>query len=169
MQIIFTSHFQLDWKPLKTECVLHMVGCGTKQAGHHLKDPLSNEQRREVELQNTSATHLVESTGTSYRATNTSMVDGLGGLECELQARLGAANRVFQPLAKLLMSAQYLNCETKVQLFRSLVLSVLLYECETWPEPTPSQERRLEEFQIRCLRRIGGSTKSPDTWTRKDQ
>ena len=65
------------------------------------------------------------------------MIDGTGGLECELHPRIAAANRVYQPLAKI-MSAKYLNCKTKVQLFRSLVLSVLLYGCETGPEPSMS-------------------------------
>ena len=33
MQKVFTSHFlELNWKPLKNECVLHLVGCGTKRA-----------------------------------------------------------------------------------------------------------------------------------------
>ena len=33
MQEVFTSHFlDLNWKPLKTECDLHMVGRGTKHA-----------------------------------------------------------------------------------------------------------------------------------------
>ena len=50
------------------------------------------------------------------------------------------------------MSAKYLNCKTKVQLFRSLVL----YGCVTWPEPTMSQGRRLEAFQTKCLRRLAG-------------
>ena len=75
-----------------------------------------------------------------------SLVDGLGRLECELQARIAAANRVYQPLAKKLMSAKHLDCKTKAQLFSSLVLSVLLYGCETWPEPTQSQGKRLEAF-----------------------
>ena len=61
-----------------------------------------------------------------------------------------------QPLAKKLMSAKYLTCKTKVQLFSSLVLSVLLYGCETWPEPSMSQGRRLEAFQMKCLRRLAG-------------
>ena len=82
------------------------------------------------------------------------MVDGIGGLQCELHARIAAANRVYQTLTKKLMSAKYLNCRTKVQLFRSLVLSVLLYGCETWPEPTLSQGRRLEAFQMKRLRRL---------------
>ena len=85
-----------------------------------------------------------------------SMIDGVGGLECELHARIVAANRVYQPLAKKLMSAKYLNCKTKIQLFRSLVLSVLLYGCETWPEPTQAQGKRLEAFQMKCLRRLAG-------------
>ena len=67
-----------------------------------------------------------------------------------------AHRRVCQPLAKKLMSAKYLNYKKKVQLFRSLVLSVLLYGCETWPEPTMSQGRRLEAFQMKCLRRLAG-------------
>ena len=85
-----------------------------------------------------------------------SLVDGLGRLECELQARIAAANRVYQPLARKLMSAKYLDCKTKAQLFLSLVLSVLLYGCETWPEPTQSQGKRLEAFQMKCLRRLAG-------------
>ena len=84
------------------------------------------------------------------------MIDGIGVLECELHARIAAANTVHKPLAKKLMSGKYLNCKTKVQLFRSLVLSVLQYGSETWPEPTMSQGRRLEAFQMKCLRRLAG-------------
>ena len=52
MQTIFTSHFlEPNEKPLKTECVLHMVGRGTKQAWK--------------------SRNLVEPSETSYRATNT--------------------------------------------------------------------------------------------------
>ena len=90
-----------------------------------------------------------------------SLVDGLGRLECELQARIAAANRVYQPLAKKLMSAKYLDCKTKAQLFSSLVLSVLLCGCETWPEPTQSQGKRLEALQMRCLRRLAGEPRVP--------
>ena len=90
-----------------------------------------------------------------------SLVDGLGRLECELQARIAAANSVYQPLAKKLMSAKHLDWKTKAQLFSSLVLSVLLYGCETWPEPTQSQGKRLEAFQMRCLRRLAGEPRVP--------
>ena len=66
-------------------------------------------------------------------------------------------------LPKKLMSAKYLNCKTKVQLFRSLLLSVLLYGSETWPEPTQSQRKRLEAFQMKCLRRLAGEPRVPCT------
>ena len=38
MQSVFTSPFlELSWKPLKTECVLHLVGQGTKKAWNSLE------------------------------------------------------------------------------------------------------------------------------------
>ena len=107
MQTIFTTHFlEINWKPLKTECVLHMVGRGTKKAWNAVER--STEQRA--------------ATGAAKRVCHTldriecnivpcckhvgSRVYGVGGLECELQARLAAAYRVFQLLGKKLMSAK---------------------------------------------------------------
>ena len=159
MQKVFTSHFlELNWKPLKTECVLHLFGSGTKRAWTTIER--SAEQRAAAGPG--AAKHVCRTPGgiecnivPRYKHVG-SMIDGTGGLECELHARIAAANRVYQPLAKKLMSAKYLNCKTKVQLFRSLVLSVLLYGCESWPEPSMSQGRRLEAFQMKCLPRLAG-------------
>ena len=134
MQKVFTSHFlELNWKPLKTECVLHLVGCGTRRAWTTIER--SAEQRATAGPG--AAKHVCHTPGgiecnivPCYKHVG-SMIDGIGGFKC-------------------------LNCKTKVQLFRSLVLSVLLYGCETWPEPTLSQGRRLEAFQMKCLRRLAG-------------
>ena len=47
MQGVFSSHsLELNWKPPKTECVLHMVERGTKLAGKQLKDLPSNVRHR---------------------------------------------------------------------------------------------------------------------------
>ena len=159
MQCVFTRHFlELNWKPLKTECVLRLVGRGTKRAWKSIER--SAEQRPASGPG--AAKHVCRTPGgiecnvvQCYKHVG-SLVDGLGRLECELQARIAAANRVYQPLAKKLMSAKYLDCKTKAQLFLSLVLSVLLYGCKTWPEPTQSQGKRLEAFQMKCLRRLAG-------------
>ena len=143
---------------LKTECVLHLVGRGTKRAWKSIVR--SAEQRTAAGPG--AAKHVCRTPGgiecnfVPYYKHVGSLVDGLGRLEYELQARIAAANRVYQPLAKKLMGAKYLDCKTKAQLFLSLVLSVLLYGCETWPEPTQSQGKRLEAFQMRCPRRLAG-------------
>ena len=122
------------------------LAVGQSVLGRQLGDLLSNVPRRDLEPRNTCAAQPVGLSATfvpCYKHVG-SMVDGIGGLECELHARIAAANRICQTLAKKLVSAKYLNCKTKVQLFRSLVLSVLLHGCGTWPEPTLAQGRRLE-------------------------
>ena len=43
--------------------------------------------------------------------------------------------------------------KTKATLFKSLVISVLLYGCETW-KLTKGEEEKLDIFQTKCLRRI---------------
>ncbi len=50
---------------------------------------------------------------------------------------------------------QYLCRRTKFRIFKSLVLPVLLYGCETWTL-TRSLERRIEAFGNKCLHRIMG-------------
>ena len=164
MHKVFTSHFlELNWKPPKTECVLHLVGCGTKRAWTTIER--SAEQRATVRPG--AAKHVCTPGGIECNIVPChkhvgSMINGIGGLECELHARIAAANGVYEPLAKKLMSAKYLNCKTKVQLFRSLVLSVLL--CVG-----------VKHGLNRLSRREGGSnevppqgcprTESADTWT----
>ena len=46
-----------------------------------------------------------------------------------------------------------LSFKTKVRLFNSLVISVLLYGCETW-KTTEQDKKKLNTFQNRCLRQI---------------
>ncbi len=50
---------------------------------------------------------------------------------------------------------RYLCRRTKLRIFKSLVLPVLLYGCETWTL-TSDLERRLNIFGTKCLRRIMG-------------
>ena len=125
MQKVFISHFlELNWKPLKTECVLHMVGRGTK----HAWKTIERSAGQRAAAGPGAAKHVCRPPGgiecnivPCYKHVG-SMVDGVGGLECEHQAHIAAANRFYQPLAKKLTSAKYLNCKTKVQLFSLLVV-----------------------------------------------
>ena len=66
MQEVFTGHFlELNWKPLKTECVLHMVGRGMKHAWKIIER--SAEQRAKA------------GTGAAKHVCRT-----LGGIECNI-------------------------------------------------------------------------------------
>ena len=48
-----------------------------------------------------------------------------------------------------------LSLATKLKVYNSLVLSVLLYGCETWTT-LKADERKLEAFHMQCQRRILG-------------
>ena len=52
-------------------------------------------------------------------------------------------------------SSKYLTLNRKVSIFRTIVLSVLLYGSETWPA-LQSHITRLEVFQMNCLRTMCG-------------
>ena len=80
--------------------------------GKRLKDLLSNVRRQDLVLQNmcVARSGRIECNVLPCYKHVGSLVDGLGRLECELQARIAAANRVYQPLAKKRMSAKYFDC-----------------------------------------------------------
>ena len=50
---------------------------------------------------------------------------------------------------------RYLSRRTKLRIFKSLVLPVLLYGCETWTLNS-DLERQVDAFGTKCLRRIMG-------------
>ena len=75
-----------------------------------------------------------------------------GGGTVDLKKRIGLAHMQMKRLARI-WNASDISRKTKVSLFKSLVLSVLLYGCETW-KLTQGEERKLDTFQTRCLRRI---------------
>ena len=51
------------------------------------------------------------------------------------------------------MSSSLLSRNLKIKIYRNVILSVLLYGCETW-SLTLKEERRLRVFENRVLRRI---------------
>lgn len=69
--------------------------------------------------------------------------------------RIGLAYGIMDSLNKSIWRCRYLCRRTKIRVFKSLVLPVLLYGCETWTLNT-DLERRLNVFGSRCLRRIMG-------------
>ena len=76
-----------------------------------------------------------------------------GSLDAEIHRRIQKASVAYGTLAKRLWSSTGITHKTKLNVYRSCVLSVLLYSSETW-----TLFRRhlkiLEHFHQKCLRRI---------------
>jgi hypothetical protein len=54
-----------------------------------------------------------------------------------------------------LLSSSLLSKNTKIKIYSTIILPVVLYECETW-SLTLGEEHRLRVFENRVLRRIFG-------------
>ena len=53
------------------------------------------------------------------------------------------------------MSSRLLSKNLKIKIYRTIILPVVLYGCETW-SLTLREERRLRVFENRVLRRVFG-------------
>ncbi len=78
-------------------------------------------------------------------------------LDNELNTRIGKASIAMARLTKRVWNNSMLTTNTKMKVYQASVLSTLLYGSETWTMYT-WQERRLNSFHLRCLRRILGIT-----------
>jgi len=55
-----------------------------------------------------------------------------------------------------ILPSSLLSKNVKIKIYRTIILSVVLYGCETW-SLTKREESRLRAFENRVLRRIFGS------------
>ena len=76
-------------------------------------------------------------------------------LDAELGTRIGKAATTFGKLTQRVWANRRLTLRTKVLVYRSCVLTTLLYASETWVIYA-KQVRRLNSFHMRCLRKIMG-------------
>jgi hypothetical protein len=58
-------------------------------------------------------------------------------------------------LVQNLLSTRLLSKNLKIKIYRTIILPVVLYSCETW-SLTLREERRLRVFENRVLRRVFG-------------
>ena len=88
-----------------------------------------------------------------------SQVEHTGKVEKEVttSTRIEKAGTVYQIWRRRVFRSRNLSKDTKMRVFRTLVMSVLLYGAETWPV-TKKDIRKLTTFQMRCLRDILGIT-----------
>ena len=71
----------------------------------------------------------------------------------EINIRIGKAATTFGKLSKRAWLNSKLTTKTKIMIYQACVLSILLYGSETWSTYS-KQEKRLNSFHQRCLRRI---------------
>ena len=78
-------------------------------------------------------------------------------IDSELNKRIGKAAMILSRLTKRVWSNNKLSDHTKVNVYKACVISTLLYGSEFWAMRA-HQEKRLNVFEMRCLRRILGIT-----------
>ena len=90
--------------------------------------------------------------GVSIRAEQSSSCE-------EVTTRISKAVSVFRALFHPLWKRKRVSVETKTAIYRAAVLPVLLYGSETWVLSV-REVHRLESFQMKCLRTIGGEERN---------
>jgi hypothetical protein len=70
----------------------------------------------------------------------------------EIKSRLHSGNACYHSVQSIL-SSRLLSRNIKVKIYKTIILPVVLYGCETW-SLTLSEEHRLRAFDNRVLRRI---------------
>ncbi|BHF84887.1 hypothetical protein SprV_1002803900 [Sparganum proliferum] len=74
-------------------------------------------------------------------------------IDDEVANRISKASQAFGRLQCIVWNRHGLKLNTKLQLYKAAILPTLLYVSETWTVYT-KQARRLNYFQLSCLRRI---------------
>lgn len=75
-----------------------------------------------------------------------------GTIDRELSARIQKASGAYNQL-HCIWNNRNIRTPTKVRIYKSAVLTILLYGCEVW-NTTDAQMKRFSAFHLKCLRRI---------------
>jgi hypothetical protein len=83
----------------------------------------------------------------------------------EIKSRLNSGNACYYSIQNLL-SSRLISKNLKIKIYKTVILPVVLYGCETW-SLTLREEHRLRVFENRVLRRIFGPKREEDGSLRK--
>ena len=80
------------------------------------------------------------------------MLTNKNSIQEEIKSRLKLGNACFYSVQNLL-SSSLLSKNLKIKIYRTIILPIVLYGCDTWML-TLREERRLRVFENRVLRRV---------------
>jgi hypothetical protein len=94
------------------------------------------------------------------------MLTDQNSIQEEIKSRLKLGNACYH-LVQNLLSSRLLSKNLKIKIYRTIILPMVLYGCETW-SLTLVEERRLRVFENRVLRRVFGPRRDEVTgeWRR---
>ena len=84
--------------------------------------------------------------------TNTTTLTNQNSIAEEIKSRFKSGNACYHSVQNLL-SSKLLSKNLKIKIYRTVMLPVVLYGCETW-SLTLREERKLRVFENRVLRRL---------------
>ena len=74
------------------------------------------------------------------------------GSKPEILSRIAQTTAAFSRL-NIIWRDKNISLASKIKLIRTLILSIFLYTCESWPL-TAELERRIQALEMRCYRRL---------------
>ena len=89
------------------------------------------------------------------------MVTNTNGIREEIKPRINVGNACYYSLEQIL-SSHLLSKKLKVNTYKTIILPVVLYGCETW-SLTLIEEHRLRVFENKVLRKIFGAKRDEIT------
>ncbi|XP_072182260.1 uncharacterized protein [Diadema setosum] len=123
--------------------------------------PAPGSQYHKPQIQVNGQTLQAAKTFTYLRSTLSNCVT----IDAELNNRISKASSAFGRLRKNVWERRGISLSTKLKVYCAVVLTTLLYGCETWILHR-RHERQINHFHMRCLRnllRIRWEDKVPDT------
>ena len=88
-------------------------------------------------------------------------VTNTNNIRQEIKCRINMGNECYYSLEKIL-SSRLLSKQLKVKTYKTIILPVVLYGCETW-SLTLREEHRLRVFENKILRKIFGAKRDEIT------
>ena len=142
--------FIINWNPNKTECFIRLRGKGSISCMSEIVK--SNWNIALPEAPGSPKFRIVQ----EYKHLG-SWLDNTGRSGRDVGHRTSSAMTAYVPLSYKVFGIMRIQCDVRLSLFMSLVVSRLVHNVHTWSALTASAYQRLNSVYMRGLRRIAGA------------